>query len=162
MAGVLGSNIDFDFMRFIITDDLNLGSLGTFSYDVSAGRFLNARRVEFMDYRHFNTSQITAAPIGLRSFWALPYYEYSTTKPYIELHAEHHFNGFIFNKIPLLKKLRWQEVTGVHALWDNQIGQYIELTLGIEHIMKFFRVDLVSSFQRDRNVQTAIRFGAGF
>ena len=29
---------------------------------------------------------------------------------YAALNVDHYFNGFIFNKIPLLKKLKWREV----------------------------------------------------
>jgi hypothetical protein len=38
---------------------------------------------------------------------------------YVSLTADHYFNGFIFNKIPLLKKLKWREVVEGKMLWGG-------------------------------------------
>jgi len=38
---------------------------------------------------------------------------------YVSLMADHYFNGFIFNKIPLLKKLKWREVVEGKVLWGG-------------------------------------------
>jgi hypothetical protein len=115
-----------------------------------------------MDFKHFNTTQTIFNPSELRSFRALPYYQYSTSGTFFEGHVEHHFNGFLFNKIPLLKKLRWQEVAGLHVLYTEQLQEYAELTVGIEKIFKILRVDYVMIFQRDQPMGNAFRLGIGF
>ncbi len=87
----------------------------------------------------------------------------------------HCFNGFIFNKVPLLKKLKWREYVTFKALYGgvrtenhpelnpllfqlpvNSDGTpityllgktpYTEGSVGIGNILKFFRVDLVERF----------------
>ncbi|WP_250631348.1 DUF5686 and carboxypeptidase regulatory-like domain-containing protein [Rhodoflexus caldus] len=156
------ADVDYDYVRFSVEDELNLGMLGSTEYDFSVGTFLNANRLQFMDFKHFNTTQTIFNPSALRSFRALPYYQYSTLGTFFEGHAEHHFNGFLFNKIPLLKKLRWQEVAGLHILYTEQLKQYAELTLGIEKIFKILRVDYVMAFQRDQPIANAFRLGIGF
>lgn len=91
---------------------------------------------------------------------------------YASVNIDQHFGGFFFNKIPLLKKLKWRETASFKALYGgisdrnnpdiNQsvykfpIGEngapityalgktpYMEASVGIENIFKFVRVDLV-------------------
>jgi hypothetical protein len=156
------ADVDYDYVRFSVEDEWNLGMLGSTEYDFSVGTFLNANRLQLMDFKHFNTTQTIFNPSELRSFRALPYYQYSTSGTFFEGHVEHHFNGFLFNKIPLLKKLRWQEVAGLHVLYTEQLQEYAELTVGIEKIFKILRVDYVMIFQRDQPMGNAFRLGIGF
>jgi hypothetical protein len=153
---------DFDFVRLSVYDDVNIGMVGSSSYDLSVGGFLNKSNVQFMDYKHFMTTQIIFAPSTFRSFWNLPYYTYSTIGTYLEGHFEHHFNGFLTNSIPLFKRLNWHLVAGAHVLYTDQTKEYIELTVGLEKIFKILRVDFVSSYQRGQSVGTAFRFRIGF
>jgi hypothetical protein len=94
---------------------------------------------------------------------------------YVSLHIDHSFNGFVFNKIPLLKKLKWREVATVKILYGGLRREndptynsslfvfpstgdgitttytfknepYIEGSIGIGNIFKLFRIDLVKRF----------------
>lgn len=91
---------------------------------------------------------------------------------YTSLNIDHCFNGFIFNKIPLFKKLKFREVMACKVLYGNVSDQnnpkyhtdlfrfpveddgtpttytlekepYAEASVGISNILKMFRVDLV-------------------
>lgn len=91
---------------------------------------------------------------------------------YVSIHFDHYFNGFFFNKIPLLKKLKLREVATVKVLYGgirdenlptNTNGlivfpntpdglpvtyslerePYVEASVGIANIFKFFRIDVV-------------------
>lgn len=143
----LNTQVNYDLLMASADDDIRLGLLGTFSYRVKAGYFLNNKTMYFMDYHHFNGNQtILANPNYLSSFKLLPYYAYSTKNWYTEVHAEHHFNGFLFNKIPLLKKTKFQEVVGFHALFNDKLDQYYEVNFGIEKIFQIIRVDYVVGY----------------
>ena len=92
---------------------------------------------------------------------------------YVALNVDHYFQGFIFNKIPLLKKLKLREVVTGKILYggvrdennpdinssaikfpvDKETGRpttyslnktpYAEVSVGIMNIFKLIRVDLV-------------------
>jgi len=94
---------------------------------------------------------------------------------YVSINIDHNFNGFFFNKLPLIKKLKLREVVSVKALYgglreennpasgsgiyqlprfDNGLQRtyslandpYIEGSVGIGNIFKLLRVDLVRRF----------------
>ncbi|MBL7935007.1 MAG: carboxypeptidase-like regulatory domain-containing protein, partial [Bacteroidia bacterium] len=133
----LNTKADYDLARISIDDNIKLGLVGTFAYKLKGGYFLSSKYVEFMDYKHFDGNQtILANNDYLNSFKLLPYYTYSTKNWYFEAHAEHHFNGFIFNKLPVLKKSRIQEVIGGHILFNDKLDQYYEINFGVEHVFQ--------------------------
>jgi len=118
--------------------------------------------VFIQDYRHFNGNQIFFASEYLNSFQVAPYYANSTTTSfYTTLHAEHHFNGLLTNKIPLFKRLKWNLVAGTNAFYVNQDNNYVEVFAGLENIFKLFRVDVVGSYLNGNNGQIAVRLGLG-
>lgn len=73
--------------------------------------------------------------------------------------AEHHFNGFITNKIPLLKKWNWYFVAGARALWFNS-NAYAEWNFGIENIFKALRFDVVYGNLNGKMLPVEIRLGS--
>ncbi|MEI7803276.1 MAG: DUF5686 family protein, partial [Bacteroidota bacterium] len=75
-----------------------------------------------------------------------------------EGHYEHHFNGFILNKFPLLRKFKWYEVASAHYLITPDI-RYAELDLGIEHIFKIIRVDWVNSYSNELKLKSGFLIG---
>ncbi len=158
----LSAVADYDLVKISVEDDIKLGLVGTFSYHAKAGYFINNKTMYFMDYKHFNGNQtIIANSEYLNAFKLLPYYTYSTNKEYIELHAEHHFNGFIFNKIPLLKKTKIQEVVGGHALFSDKLKNYYELNFALENIFKVVRFDYVLAYGINSKVSNGFLIGLG-
>lgn len=93
---------------------------------------------------------------------------------YVGADIEHHFNGFIFNKIPVLKRLKWREILTAKVLYgglrtendpskdpllmrfpliDGQASTfalgnqpYIEAGFAIGNIFKLLRVDFIERF----------------
>ena len=93
---------------------------------------------------------------------------------YASLNIDHHFNGFIFNRLPLIKKLdlrevvtakilyggvrsennpdvhpdlyRFPSINGMPTTFTLNDGPYIEGSVGISNIFKLLRVDVVKRF----------------
>jgi len=125
---------------------------------VAAGTFINHHSMSFIDFKHFQGNQTIIGAHYNSGFQLLPYYDYSTNEGWMEAHYEHHFGGFIFNKIPLIKKLNLQEVGGVHLLLTNDI-RYIEVDAGIEHLFKILRIDFVTSFGNNGKLDAGFLIG---
>ena len=154
-----GSSVDYDKITESVTYDLDLKMFGASNFEIKSGQFLNNRNLYFMDYNHFNSNQTI---IFSNDFQLLDYYFYSTKQSYIEGHFNHHFNGFILNKFPLLRKLKWQEVFTLNYLKTSTSPNYIELGAGIEHIFKFMRIDFFTSFENGNRMRNGIVLGFGF
>ena len=94
-----------------------------------------------------------------KSFSQLNYYEF-VTDTYAAMHLEHNFNGRLFSRIPLLRKLNWREIIGFRAVWGDLDQKnidisapsnipliaptdeiYYEYSVGIGNIFRVFRID---------------------
>ncbi len=159
---IFGSDVDFDKWQFSIWDDANFKLKGLFRYRLSIGGFLNTRSVFIQDYQHFSGNRTIFESEYLNSFQLAPYYANSTTAAlYATGHIEHHFNGFLTNKIPLFRRLSWWLVGGSNAFYVNRDNNYVEVFGGLENIFKVLRVDLVASYLDGHNGQVGLRVGFG-
>jgi hypothetical protein len=157
---VLNSTTNYDLASAMIYDEVNLGLFGRLGFRVKCGQFLNTKKMLFMDYKHFLGNQtLFNTSDYLSSFRLLPYYTYSADKWFTEAHAEHHFNGFIINKIPIFKKLKVQEVVGGHLLMNNKIKQYYEINFGLENIFNVLRIDYVLGYGINNKVNSGFTIG---
>lgn len=156
----LNAKADYDLASAAISDDIKLGLFGNFSYRVKGGAFLSNKNMYFMDYKHFLGNQtIVNTSDYLNSFRLLPYYTFSTKQWYVEAHAEHHFNGFIINKIPLIKKLKVQEIVGGHFLANDKLSNYYEINFGLDKIFKIIRFDYVLGYAPNSNFKQGFTIG---
>ena len=48
----------------------------------------------------------------------LNYYDFVSDQ-YTSLHLEHNFNGKLFARVPMLRKLNWREIIGVKAVYGS-------------------------------------------
>lgn len=162
IKGIAGSDVDFDKWKFSVSDDKNLKLAGLLKYRFAVGGFLNNKKVFIQDYQHFNGNPLRAATEYVNSFQLINSYGYSTTAPFFAIgHLEHHFNGLFTNKIPLFKRLNWNLVAGSNAFYINQRSNHTEFFVGLENILKIFRVDFVTAYQQGKYQSSAIVIGAG-
>jgi len=112
--------------------------------------------------KHFPGNRLLVSTDFLTTFQLSEYYRYSNTADfYTAVFTEHHFNGFLTNKIPLIKKLNWHLVAGASALW-LPAQSYAEWHLGLENIFRFFSVDVVTGYAQGQKPRTGIRLGSTF
>lgn len=106
------------------------------------------------------------------------YYEFASDR-YASFWLFHHFEGWLFNKVPLIKKLKWREVVTYKVLYGSvnnnhqtllfptalhtlNKGPYQEVSAGIENIFRFFRVDAFWRLNYLQYVKTPFGLKIGF
>ncbi|MBC7861509.1 MAG: carboxypeptidase-like regulatory domain-containing protein [Bacteroidia bacterium] len=161
IAGVAGSLPEYDLVSFSISDRLNLKRLGRSSYILRAGKFYNSKNMSFIDYKHFNGNQTYFTDFDLQKFQLLEYYTYSNADYFAEGYFNHNFAGFITNKIPLLRKLKLDEIIGARFLYTPGATstKYAELSAGLKYLL--VRGDFVYGVNNGVN-RYGFRFGLLF
>jgi hypothetical protein len=166
---------DFDLIKFQIRqNELSWGLGGHTEWTAGGGYYIRNNNLSFMDLHHASGNQtILGKPDSyVRSFFLLPYYAYSTDKLYAEVHAQHHLEGYLLDKIPLLRKLNWKEVFGVNLYYADQPSRdpgftgklpYWELNWGFENIgikaIRPLRVDFAFGFFGDNFYRSGVVLG---
>jgi hypothetical protein len=95
---------------------------------------------------------------GNNIFNQMNYFEFVSDQ-YINAFWQHHFNGLLFNRVPLIKELDLREVIGINMAYGTLSSNnknfnsnntftvmdvpYFEADLGIENIFKFIRIDFL-------------------
>jgi hypothetical protein len=159
--GVLGSTVDYDLLSVDVSkNNISMGMYGRTSFYIAAGKFINAANLYYPDLKQFAGNQTIFYQGGISRFLLLDYYLFSTNKQYLEAHLEHNFSGFILNKIPLIRKLKLQEIVNVNYLTTPTFKSYTELGLGVQYLN--IRVVYARSFNSGSNVNSALRIRLGF
>jgi hypothetical protein len=161
IKNLFGSDVDYDLLAADISkSNISMGVFGKTSFYVGAGKFLNSNSLYYPDYKQFSGNQILFSNGGIDTFLLLNYYTFSTYTEYIEAHLEHNFSGFILNKIPLIRKLKLQEIVDVNYLSTPTLKNYTELGFGLQYLN--FRIMYGTSFNSGSNTNSAIRLGISF
>lgn len=164
VQGILGSEYSYHKLSFSYRHYVNINPIGWLSYRFKAGKVFGTVPFLLLEVSPGNEGFF----MGRGIFNAMNRYEFASDT-YAQVVLEHHFDGFFFNKIPLLRKLKWREVASFKAIYGtlsdanrkaNQLNlfnpeetnnyngfrapdkqPYMEFGVGIENIFKVFRVD---------------------
>jgi len=167
IEGLFKGNYNYQDVTGNITKRFYLSQLGFTDVEVEGGYIFNKLPYPLLDIPHANQTY----SLQLDSYNMMNYLEF-VSDHYASVDIDHHFNGFIFNKVPLLEKLKLREVVSFKSLWGGvrpennpandpsllqfpvngngrpityalNNGPYMEASAGIENIFKVLRLDLV-------------------
>ncbi len=153
------SDLNFDFLEAQLYGKIPLKIVGTMFYRFGGGGFASRKRVDFADYKHFSGNFLSQGGTDLLGFFLVHFYKHSTDRYFGEAHIEHHFGGFLFNKIPGIRTLKLDEIIGFHALYTPTRHQYFQVDIGIGNILKLIRVDFVMGFEEKKVMRYGARLG---
>jgi len=157
---LLGSDVEYDRWRFSMQDNFNFKLAGEFRYKVVIGGFIGKSKVELPDYQHYDGNRVTVASPYLNSFQLAPYYANSNVDDFFSvLHIEHHFNGFLTNKIPFVRRLNLRLVGGTNAFYVGKNNYYYDFFFGIDNVLKIFRIDYVWGYNENGYFDQGIKIG---
>lgn len=158
----LKGEYNYSKLNLSISQKLNMGMLGISRYEAEAGKVFGEVPYPILENHLGNeTLFYTTAAFNTMNF-----NEFASDQ-YFSIRYRHFFEGFLLNKIPLIRKLKWRAVANANVLFGSvseanrshapvmdpegyplqAFGNldptipYLELGYGIENIFKFFRVD---------------------
>lgn len=186
LKGVLNSDFNYHHLKLTLTDNLKLGRAGWVTYTLSAGNIWGT--APFPSLYVFRGSQsyaMTSIGFSLGAFQAVAgntntsalydevgfnlmyFYEFVADR-YIVGGFDHHTEGWLWRKLPLLRRLKFKELWTFRAGWGtlreanrrlNSVsdpgsdffqtvqapdGQpYAEIGVGLENILKVIRIDYI-------------------
>jgi hypothetical protein len=137
VSGILDSKVDFDFWDIGIRQEISFGLLGTLHYNVNSGSFITSKDLRLVDYQFMRRGDPLLFSNPDASFQALDS-TFALFKRFYQGHVVHEFNGYLINKIPLVKKLQLREVAGAGFLYAPERNlRYVEAFAGIERVFKW-------------------------
>ena len=153
LKGVLDSDFDYQKLQFYYRQPVLIGGFGRLFTTVELGKTFGQVPLGLMGVIPGNQSYF----IIDNTYNLLDYYDFVSDE-YASLHFEHHFNGRLFSRIPLLRKLNWREIVGVKGVYGTVSDQnrlinasglvyrapedvYWEYHAGIGNIFKVLRID---------------------
>lgn len=176
IKGLINSDFDYHKLGLDINHVLRWGTLGRTYYEFSVGHIFSQVPYPLMQVHIGNQSPFyTVAAFNLMN-----YFEFISDS-YVSLKYRHYFEGLFFNRVPLIKKLKWRFITTGGLVYGqiskknlammpatDQFGNntrifssltdkpYAEVGYGIENIFKFLRIDAFHRLTyRDRpNIKT--------
>lgn len=167
VKGLIGSEYNYHRVTVKITKGFFISPIGWSVAVVEAGQiFGNVPYPLLVAHRANQTYAYQMESYNLMNFL-----EFISDK-YVSVNINHNFGGFFFNRVPLLKKLKWREVVTAKVLWGglddknkpssengllrfpvdgdgNTITYtldkqpYIEASVGVANIFKIVRIDVV-------------------
>lgn len=155
LKGIWGSQYDYHRTTFRLQDYIHIHPIGYSVVNVEAGKVFGHLPYPLLEIHNGNETY----SYDNTAFNLMNFYEFVSDQ-YASMSVTHHWNGFFLNKIPLLRKLKWREITqarGVYGQFNphnltelnmpattsyfSKNKPYIEAGLGLENIFKFLRID---------------------
>ncbi len=169
-ANIFGADYEFHKVQAMLQKRFFLLNFGFADITLQAGKVFGTAAYPLLFVHQANQNWAYQD----ESFNLMNYFEF-VSDYYAQFILNYNFNGFIFNRIPLIKRLKLREVFAVKAIWgglsdtntpsehNNLIdfsrnGQgeyrtfhleekpYIEANIGIDNIFKVLRIDYVRRF----------------
>lgn len=117
----------------------------------------------FPDFRHFlGNESFFRLGDPLTQFRSLPYYEHSTQSWFVEGHALWAMQRFLMTQVPSFRLSGLKETIQFHYLFSPTSRHYSEIVYGLDHILRFFRIETVAQFDGARIQQIEFRLGTTF
>ena len=180
IKGVFNSDFDYQKLQLYYKQPFLLGGFGRTFTTFEAGKTFGEVPLGLLNVVPGNQSYFNIE----NTYALLDFYEF-VTDTYASVHIEHNFNGRLFSKLPLFRKLNLREVVGFKAVWGSISDQnimmnipslsnlpfsslesnviapedvYYEYSAGVGNIFKVFRIDFIwrGSY---RDVPNANNFG---
>ncbi|MFN8713569.1 MAG: DUF5686 and carboxypeptidase regulatory-like domain-containing protein [Bacteroidota bacterium] len=139
IPGLLGSEVNFDYLEIGTFDDIRLKRFGTSHFNIQYGVFLNKASLRRLEYKYFRGSEILFFVAPLQSFQLLGERLLFTSNSFFRANFIHHFDGVFGSKVPLLGRAKITLAVGGGTLIVPEINFYHqEVFAGLERVFTLF------------------------
>jgi len=160
IPGVADSEVNFDQVQVGFKHMVKFGIRGNLDMAFQAGKFLNADKMYFMDFKHFDgnrTYLTTSDPVG--SFRLMDYYQNSTVDQYFSANLHYHFRKFLVTRFPKIRMVGITENIFTNYLATPYSQNYTEVGYGLEGILRVFRLEFAAAFREGKYIENGFRVG---
>jgi len=153
--GFLESDFDYKRLQFSYKQPWQIGGFGRLTSSFELGKTFGKIPLSLLSVVPGNQTLFSLYNV----FPNLDFYEF-VTDTYATLHLEHNFNGRLFSRIPVLRKLNLREIIGLRGAWGQLSDEnkalsapaniplvapgeqiYWEYSFGVGNIFKILRID---------------------
>jgi hypothetical protein len=151
----------FDLVSGQLEYKLSVGAGSFLSMNVAAGKFIGENKpVYFQDFAHFPGNRLFATPINpVNSFRMLDYYRYSTNDEYASGLFNYQFRRFALTQFDFFRRQGIRENVLFNVLLTPESQQYAEIGYALNYVLRFLRVEFVTSWQDYTYQDFALRIG---
>ena len=153
LKGVLNSDFNYQKLQLYYRQPAMIGGFGRLFTTFETGKIFGEVPLGLMGVIPGNQSWFVIE----NTYNLLDYYDFVADE-YASLHFEHHFNGRLFSRVPLLRKLNLREIIGIKGVYGRVSDEnvmlnasgltyiapediYWEYHAGVGNIFKVLRVD---------------------
>lgn len=156
LKGVLGSDYNYQKFEAQVTYNPKIGIFGRLVYNFYGGYIFGSAAYPFLKVHEGSQTFLlqSAAYNNMRFF------EFVSDQ-YVGAHLEHHWNGLLLDRVPLVRNLKWRLVTNYKMVYGTisdrhtkemiipqnikSFGNipYMETGVGVENIFKILRLDAI-------------------
>jgi hypothetical protein len=152
---LLGSTFGYDKASISFKNTYKFGIWGRTNVYVTAGMVFTKVPFIFLETHRGNETFFYSSSV----YNTMGFFEFLSDR-YVSAQLQHHFNGLLLNRIPVIKKLKWREFVTANVLYGSlsnknkqfnasndfstlQKKPFVEVGFGFENIFKIFRIDFI-------------------
>ena len=184
LKGVINGEYQFSRVAAQVFKRFYLAQLGFSDLELEGGKIFGSVPYPLLNLPQANQSFF----LQETSFNMMNFMEFISDE-FVSVKLTHYFNGFIFNKVPLFKRLKWREVLSIKALYGNLTSDndpniktdlykfpvdlngdpstfafqdgipYVEASVGIMNFFKVFRIEFLQRLTYLDNPGVPTMFG---
>lgn len=114
VKGIVGSGYNYHRINLGVAQWFYVRPAGWIEYQLEAGKIFGTLPYLFLESHPGNEAYF----YNQNAFNSMNSFEF-VSDLYVGLRIEHHWDGFLLNRIPLLRKLNWRTVTAIRAVWGT-------------------------------------------
>jgi len=158
-SNILNSKSKYIFLGAGIEQTLKTGFSDKLEYKFKMGKFFNNKNTHFSERMHFgtNSSPITVNTESL-SFNLLKDYTQSTINQFAEFHLTYTTDRLFLKRLPILNNSFFiNEKLSFNYLTSKKRQNYFELTYGLSGIFMLIDVEIATSFESRKFLDSSIK-----